>query len=128
MGKKKNEREGGLFLRFLFPVSEIKIITKKKKSLSFPFLFPTWRVCVCVCLYGLIYKAYGVINHLFMRTGYTYIKEEENKMYTGKGKKKKIGSPLYIITFSCGYARCNYTMANTVHVSRPYNMGRVQAV
>lgn len=63
-----------------------------------------------------------------MRTGYTYIKEEENKMYTGKGKKKKIGSPLYIITFSCGYARCNYTMANTVHVSRPYNMGRVQAV
>lgn len=50
MGKKKNEREGGLFLRFLFPVSEIKIITKKKNPFLFRFYFPH-GVCVCVCVY-----------------------------------------------------------------------------
>lgn len=49
MGKKKNEREGGLFLRFLFPVSEIKIITKKKK-IPFFSVFISHMACVCVCV------------------------------------------------------------------------------
>ncbi len=91
--KQKNgqekERKGGGSLFKIFISSFGNKNNNNKKKIPFFSVFISHMACVCVCLYGLIYKAYGVINHLFMRTGYTYIKEEENKMYTGKGKKKK---------------------------------------
>ncbi len=71
--KEKNTIRGGsqahhrnLFL-FLLRIFPVRYRIKK----MFPFFFPAHGV-----VYGLIYTAYGVINHPFMRTGNMYIKKK----------------------------------------------------
>ena len=111
--RRKIPYEGGrtqpIFLFLLFALSNISSSVPNKKNVKmFPFFFPHGIV------YGLIYTAYGVINHPFMRTGNMYI-------------KKSIQREIEKGSFIQLDARCNYTSLQlSVYRTRASGLNPIQ--